>query len=312
MDIFSVILPFLMYGLMSAVFARFTGINMSMYLLMIFLYMGAKPGETIVAMLLFNTFTYFTVYSQQHVMTMKTFIIFPGVKFIIPLVITLGLALLSPFLGIVFFVVVFLLEIFAKIYTSMNKKIRPTKQQLVQMSAVASVCVLVGVFVIQFIPEQYYYLVAGAAILLLTVLMWIAGDRRRLEPQWDGILYASTFVTGLVGIDATDWLMSMRRANQSMLAHCYPIVINAASIVGLILAYGMYRYFSVGALFATIGASIGIRFFGVPEYSERGVFSRVTIALAIVAALIFLISQPQPTGILAAPVSNESGGLLHF
>ena len=61
MDIFSVILPFLMYGLMSAVFARFTGINMSMYLLMIFLYMGAKPGETIVAMLLFNTFTYFTV-----------------------------------------------------------------------------------------------------------------------------------------------------------------------------------------------------------------------------------------------------------
>lgn len=194
----------------------------------------------------------------------------------------------------------------------MNKKIRPTKQQLVQMSAVASVCVLVGVFVIQFIPEQYYYLVAGAAILLLTVLMWIAGDRRRLESQWDGILYASTFITGLVGIDATDWLMSMRRANQSMLARCYPIVINAASIVGLILAYGMYRYFSVGALFATIGASIGIRFFGVPEYSERGVFSRVTIALAIVAALIFLISQPQPTGILAVPVSNESGGLLHF
>ena len=188
-------------------------------------------------MLLFNTLTYFTVYSSAARHDDEDFIIFPGVKFIIPLVITLGLALLSPFLGIVFFVVVFLLEIFAKIYTSMNKKIRPTKQQLVQMSAVASVCVLVGVFVIQFIPEQYYYLVAGAAILLLTVLMWIAATPQ-VESQWDGILYASTFITGLVGIDATDWLMSMRRANQSMLARCYPIVINAASIVGLILLMG--------------------------------------------------------------------------
>lgn len=312
MDIFSVIIPFLMAGLMSAVFSRFTGVNMSMYLLMIFLYMGAKPGELIIAMLLFNTFTYFTIYSQQHVMTMKTFIIFPGIKFIIPLVITLGLALLSPFLGIVFFVVVFLLEIFAKIYTGMNKKLRPTKQQLVQMSAAASVCVLVGVFLIRFIPEQYYYIVAGAAILLLTILMAIAGNRRRFESQWDGILYGSTFITGLVGIDATDWLMSMRRTNQSMLARCYPIVINAASIIGLILAYGLYRYFSVGALFATIGASIGIRFFGLPDFSDRGPFSRVTIALAVIAALVFLISQPQPTGILAVPVSDESGGLLHF
>lgn len=312
MDIFSVIIPFLMAGLVSAVFSRFTGINMSMYLLMIFLYMGAKPGESIIAMLLFNTFTYFTIYSQQHVMTMKTFIIFPGIKFLIPLVITLGLALLSPFLGIVFFVVVFLLEIFAKIYTGMNKKIRPTKQQLIQMSAIASVCVLVGVVLIQFIPEQYYYIIAGAAILLLTLLMGLAGNRRRFESQWDGILYGSTFISGLVGIDATDWLMSMHRNNQSMLSRCYPIVINAASIIGLVVAYGMYRYFSVGALFATIGASIGIRFFGLPEFSDRGTFSRVTIALAIIAALIFLVSQPHPTGILAIPVSNESGGFLHF
>lgn len=313
MDLISVIIPFLMVGLVSAVFARFTGINMSMYVLMILLYMGARPGECITAMLLFNGFTYFTTYSQAHRITMKDFIIFPGIKFIIPLLGTVILAALSPFLGIVFFVVVFLLEIFAKIYTTMDKKVRPPKQQLFAMCGAASVCAVAGVIVVSFIPETYYYAAAGIVILAYALLMYLAGgNRRRWEGQWDGVLYGSAVVTGITGIDATDWLMSMKRTTQSALARCYPIVINAAMIVALIAAYAMYRYFSVGALFATIGASIGIRFFGLPEYSERGRFSSVTLALAVIAALVFMLAQPDPTGIMAVPTGEENTGLLDF
>ena len=68
MEMLSAIAPFFVAGLMGTIFARFTGMNMSMCVLLLFLYMGAKPVEAISAMLMFNVFTYFTVYSQLHVM----------------------------------------------------------------------------------------------------------------------------------------------------------------------------------------------------------------------------------------------------
>ena len=103
MEMLSAIAPFFVAGLMGTVFARFTGINMSMCVLLMFLYMGAKPVECIAAMLMFNVFTYFTVYSQLHVMKIKSFTFFPGVRLAIPILITIALAALNPFIGIVFF-----------------------------------------------------------------------------------------------------------------------------------------------------------------------------------------------------------------
>ena len=113
MEMLSAIAPFFVAGLLGTVFARFTGINMSMCVLLMFLYMGAKPVECIAAMLMFNVFTYFTVYSQLHVMKIKSFTFFPGVRLAIPILITIALAALNPFIGIVFFVFTFLMEIFA-------------------------------------------------------------------------------------------------------------------------------------------------------------------------------------------------------
>ena len=66
MDILWAILPFFNAGLVASIFSRFTGMNMSMCTLLTLLYMGATPVESVVAMLLFNAFTYFTIYSQQH------------------------------------------------------------------------------------------------------------------------------------------------------------------------------------------------------------------------------------------------------
>ena len=305
MELLSAILPFFGAGLLGAVFSRFTGMNMSMCLLMIFLYMGAKPGELIVAMLLFNVFTYFTVYSQEHRMNMKTFVIFPGVKFLLPVFITVILAAVSPFFSIVFFVIVFLLEIFAKIYQGIPQKVRPTKGQLVQMCVIASVLVVIGAVIVEFIPTAYYYILAGIVILAFAALMWFAGDRKKWNRSWDTILYGTTFLAGLTGIDATDWLTAMRRNEQSVLSRCYPIVINSAMVVGLIAAYLIFRYFSLGALFSTIGAAVGVRFFGVETHSTKGKFSYLTLGIAVLAALVFMIIQPQPVGFPELPMSDE-------
>ena len=155
MEMLSAIAPFFVAGLMGTIFARFTGMNMSMCVLLLFLYMGAKPVEAISAMLMFNVFTYFTVYSQLHVMRIKSFAFFPGVRLAIPILITVGVAALNPFVGIAFFILVFLLEIFAKIYREMNPKSRPSKWQIVQMVIPAGILVTIGAAAVQFIPENY-------------------------------------------------------------------------------------------------------------------------------------------------------------
>ncbi len=293
--------------LLGTVFARFTGINMSMCVLLMFLYMGAKPVECIAAMLMFNVFTYFTVYSQLHVMKIKSFTFFPGVRLAIPILITIALAALNPFIGIVFFVFTFLMEIFAKIYKEMDAKSRPTKGKIGQMVVIAAILVTIGAAIVQFIPENYYYIVGGVTILIYAFVMWRTGDRRKGTAWWDKMLYASTFLTGLSGIDGTDWLTAMRRNPESVLSKCYPIVINGAMIIGLLASYAMYQYFSLGALFATIGSAVGIRLFGLYEHKEKGSFSYLTLGIAVLAALVFMIIQPVPTGFPVVPMADQTG-----
>ena len=291
MEMLSAIAPFFVAGLMGTVFARFTGINMSMCVLLMFLYMGAKPVECIAAMLMLNVFTYFTVYSQLHVM----------------ILITIALAALNPFIGIVFFVFTFLMEIFAKIYKEMDAKSRPTKGKIGQMVVIAAVLVTIGTALVQFVPENYYYIVGGVTILIYAFVMWRTGDRRKGTAWWDKLLYASTFLTGLSGIDGTDWLTAMRRNPESVLSKCYPIVINGAMIIALLASYAMYQYFSLGALFATIGSAVGIRLFGLYEHKEKGSFSYLTLGIAVLAALVFMIIQPVPTGFPVVPMADQTG-----
>ena len=130
-------------------------------------------------MLMFNVFTYFTVYSQLHVMKIKSFTFFPGVRLAIPILITIALAALNPFIGIVFFVFTFLMEIFAKIYKEMDAKSRPTKGKIGQMVVIAAVLVTIGTALVQFVPENYYYIIGGVTILIYAFVMWRTGDRRK-------------------------------------------------------------------------------------------------------------------------------------
>lgn len=302
MDMLWAILPFFNAGLAAAVFARFSGVNMSMCMLMILLYMGAKPVEAVAAMLLINVFTYFTIYSQQHLMKPKDFYFFPGFRLAIPILVMIALTAINAFFGIVFFVTVFLLEIFAKLYFAMDKKVRPSRQQLLTLCAIGSVCLVIGVALVQFLPETYYFIFAGIIIVAYAAFMWRCGNRNQLTAVWDKILFGSSFVAGLTGIDASDWFGAMHRNQQSMLSRCYPIVLNTAMIFGLVASFLLYQYFSLGSLFTSIGAAIGIRLFGLYEHSTRSHFSYLALGLTVLTVLIFLLVQPAPTGFPELPL----------
>jgi len=138
------ILPFFNAGLVGSIAARITGINMSMCVLMGILYMGATPVEAVVVMLTFNTYTYFTIYSQEHRISFKNFTFFPGIRIVIPILLTIAGIAIQPFMGITFFVAIFLLEIFAMIYKQMEPKIRPSIRELLIMCGIASILVVIG------------------------------------------------------------------------------------------------------------------------------------------------------------------------
>jgi hypothetical protein len=313
MEMLWAITPFFLAGFFATVYARFTGINISMCVLFSYLYMGATPVECIVGMLMFNVFTYFTTYTQIHRMNVKSMVFFPGIRMAIPVLLTIAIAALNAFLGIIFFIFCFLMEIFAKSYKEMTPKVRPEKQQLIKLAIIAGVVISVGVAIVQFVPENYYYILAGIAVLLYTALMWFAGDRHKWSDVWDRFLYGTIFAAGLTGIDGTDWLQSMQRSKSaSVLSRCYPIVINGGMIIALVVSYLMYHYFSLGALFATIGSAVGVRLFGLTEYSTKGKFSYVTMGLAVLTALVFMILQPVPSGFPVIPMADESMGFFQF
>ena len=143
-------------------------------------------------------------------------------------------------------------------------------------------------------------------IIGFVVFIRAAADRKRWQRSWDRILYFTALIMGVTGIDASDWLGAVKRKDVSPLARMYPLVINIAIIAALIGSYVWYRYFSLAALFATIGASLGIRFFGVYRHGERGTFSYITLAITFVAVLVFMIIQPQPTGLPEFPEAHTS------
>lgn len=312
MELLAAILPFFTAGVVGAAFARFSGVNLSMCMLFIFLYMGATPGEAIAALLMFNTFTYFTTYSQNHDMSLGKLSIFPGAKIAIPIVITVALAAVNPFFGILVFVAAFLAEIFVRFYREADAKTRPPKTTLWKLGGIASVFVILGLLVATLIPPAYYYILAGIVVLAYTALMWFAADRRKWTNLWDTILYATTFITGLTGIAASDWLVPMHRTVQTTLSRFYPIISNGAMIVGLVASYIIFRTFTIGALFSLIGAAMVIRLFGITEHSAKGSFSYVAMGLAMLAALVFMIIQPQPTGLPVMPVADDNGTLAQY
>ncbi len=73
-------------------------------------------------------------------------------------------------------------------------------------------------------------------------------------------------------------------------------------VIGLIVSYFLYQYFSLWSLFTSIGASIGIRLFGLYEHSTRSHFSYLALGLTVLTVLIFMLVQPVPSGFPEVPL----------
>ena len=143
--------------------------------------MGATPVEAVVVMLTFNTYTYFTIYSQEHRISFKNFTFFPGIRIVIPILLTIAGIAIQPFMGITFFVAIFLLEIFAMIYKQMEPKIRPSIRELLIMCGIASILVVIGLTLVQFIPKEWYFAFDGIVIIGVAYFMWAVGDRNAMK-----------------------------------------------------------------------------------------------------------------------------------
>lgn len=291
------LLPYFDAGIVAAVVARFTGMNLSMTVLFALLYIGATPVEAVMSMLVFNPFTYFTVYTQQHILGIKDLTFFPGAKMLIPVIVTLALATFNPFVGIIIFIALFLAESFAKVYKAMDVKKRPSARHIVFMTLGASVLMIIGLVLVQWFPEKYYYILAGAAALVFVIIMAVSSNRRAYTGMWDYLMYGSAFISGLTGIIADDWFGAMKRQKESALSQVYPIVMYSAAVITLLAGYGVYSYFSAGSLFLTIGAALTIRFLGVYDYGKSGKFSYLALGMTVLVILIFWLIQPVPTGL---------------
>ncbi len=298
MDILFGILPFFNAGLFAAAAARITGANMSILLLPVLLYMGAEPYESLTLLLLFGLYNYFTLYTEKTNLTIKNFAFFPGWFCLIPMAVIGALLYFDPFAGILGCVVWFIAEMAGILYKRMPSQEKPPVSSLLMMMAGTAVLGAAGAFLVQFIPADYYFVLAGLAMLGVTALMWKAGkDRSAMTESWDGIQIGMTVLTGLFGIEAADWFEAMKRNAVSPVSKIYPLLINAAMIGAVITSYIVSRSFSVSGLFMAIGSALAIRFIGFPEMDKKGTFSYLAAGIVVLAVLCLYLTAPTPVGL---------------
>lgn len=298
MDIIFGILPFFNAGLLTAAVARVTGANMSILLLPVLLYMGATPYESLVLLLMFGLYNFFTLYTEKTNLTIKNFSFFPGWYCLIPIALIGALLYFDPFFGILGCVLWFIAEMAGLMYKKLPQKQKPAPMQLGTWMVGAAILGAIGAFLVQFIPMEYYYVVSGIVLLVITLFMWKAGkDRSAMQGSWDTIQYGFTFLTGLFGIEAADWFDAMRRTKMSLLSHVYPLLINAAMIGALISAYLVSGRFTVSGLFIAIGSAIAVRFIGFPEMDKKGTFSYLATGIVVLAVICLYLTAPNPIGL---------------
>ena len=300
MEYITVLLPFLGAGFMSAVISRFTGVAISMLLVPTILYMGATPAETIAFMLTFVLYNNFTVETQDVRMSAKDLVFFPGWRLIIPVILSLVIGLVLPYVGVGIFIFCFILELAAALYYQIPVEQRPTVASVVYYSLAAMVACIAGVLLFPFIPAPYFFIVVGVAILTVTAFAWYAGKHRdAFRGSWGTIWTALAFVLGFVGIEASSYNKGLRRSFATGFDGVLSIVMAMGAFAGMMLYFAMYNEFSMPSLIAAIGSAIGIRFFGVYEFSRGGSFSYVAIALAMLAVLCLYLVAPEPVGFTA-------------
>ena len=311
MEYIFALLPYFAVGIVAAFISRFTGIAISFLLVPTLLYWGATPVEVVSFMLTFTLYNTFTLETQDVRLDFKELTFFPGWKLLIPLVISFGLSLVSPHLSIGLFIFFFILELGAALYKRIPQAERPTLKQIGISSLLAAGWTIVGVLAYRHIPDTWYFLLVGIAMLGLTWFAYYAGaNRYAMRQSWTAIWPSLSLLLGLFGLDISSYIHAAKRNFPSSFDRIVPMVTVIGAFSGTMVLFVLENQFSLASLIAAVGCAFGIRMFGYYGFSKSGKFSWLIIGLTILIVLCLYLVSPSPVGmdtgnaLLQAPIAE--------
>lgn len=299
MEIVLALLPYLGAGFIAAVISRFTGVALSFIVVPTLLYWGATPTELVSFMLTFAVYNGFTSETQDFRLNIKDLVLFKGWRVVIPLLISFALAFVMPPAAIAFFIFCFIAELAMSMYNRLPADQKPALGGVVLSVVTAAVWCLVGVFAVRFLPANFYFILVGLAILGLTGFAWYASVHRdAFCGTWNAIWNFLLLFLGLFGLDISLYSKALRRSFTSKQDVMILVIYFVAAFVGVLALFASDFLFSMEALVAAVGAAIGMRLFGMYEFSARGSFSYAAIAVTILAVVSLYLVSPVPHGLV--------------
>lgn len=311
MDYIIALLPYFALGILSAFIARFSGIAMSFLVVPTLLYWGATPVEVISFMLTFTLYNTFTLETQDVRLDFKDLTFFPGWKLLIPLLVPFGLSLVSPHLSIGLFIFFFILELGAALYKRIPKGERPTLKQIYISSILSILGTIVGVLNYHYIPEQWFFLFVGIAMLGLTWFAYYAGKKRSaMRESWTAIWPSFSILLGALGLEISSYIHGVKRNFSSPFERMVPMFTVIGAFAGTMVLFVLENQFSLASLIAAVGCAFGVRLSGTYQFSKNGKFSWLIIGLTVLIVLCLYLVSPTPVGLengsqlLQAPITQ--------
>lgn len=297
LEIISVLIPFLLLGLVAAGLSRLSGVALSMVVVPTLLIWGATAVDVIAFMLLFVVYNNFTMETQDIRLDYKDLVLFPKWRLCIPFILSLVSAFFVPAAGIAVFMACFVLELLATVYKRIPENKRPRLQRVIVASILSAVVTAVGAYIGPKIPSEFYFVCVGLAILIVTDFAWYAGKHRdAFRSAWDSIWAGFNIFLGMFGVEASYYPAALTRSIPNPMDRMLPMVTVVGGYAGLMVVFGFYNIFSIPSLITAIGAAIGIRLFGMYEFPRNGSFSYLAIGFAVAAVICLYLVSPTPVG----------------
>ena len=299
MEIVLALLPYLTAGFCAAIVSRFTGVALSFVIVPTLLIWGATPQELVAFMLTFAVYNGFTSETQDFRLNVKSLVLFKGWRLAIPLVVSVILAFIIPPAAIAFFILCFIAELAMSMYNRLPADQKPAMNGVILSVITAAAWCLVGLFAVRLLPADFYFILVGLGMLGLTWFTWYASKNRdAFRGTWNIIWNFLLLFLGLFGLDISLYAKALRRSFTSKQDVMIPVIYFVAAFVGVLAIFASDFLFSMEALVAAVGAAIGMRLFGMYEFSTRGSFSYAAIAVTILAVVSLYLVSPVPHGLV--------------
>ncbi|MCI5836928.1 MAG: hypothetical protein MR209_03740 [Veillonellaceae bacterium] len=299
MEFLYAMLPYLNIGFFGALFARFTGANLTAIVLCSLLWLGTTPLQTLSMMLTFLVFMQLTTYTQEQRLSFNNLQIFAGWRILIPILFITFMLVANPFYAVAAFVGFFLMEVLLRLYRQLPVAERPSRRQWLLYIGGGLLVSCIGMVLLAVIPPAYYYLLAGLVILAACAFAYQAGKRRDLlAAHWDAVILASYTTLGLFGLDWTDWLIDLRRSFTTPLARALMPVSLTVIFLTFVTMHAYYGTLTLAGLIIALAATVATRLFGRYQVTSRGEFSPIALAMTILVVVCLFLVQPAPLGVV--------------